>query len=159
MSTSLPSLSDSSNSAFVSLSTSFSPCYSSSYFFPLSSHCLAFSCQTEKWQARQGSYAWGDGQVRIGASRQTVLIHLRTHTHACLFSTHTLYTHLLCDTVIFDIIPNGERIYHNRLIIEDYPNFQPIRTSLLYICMYTKTLGKKSKFPQRYFMLIAITLG
>lgn len=28
---------------------------------------LALSCQTEKWQARQRSSAWGDGQERTGA--------------------------------------------------------------------------------------------
>lgn len=32
--------------------------------------CLALSCQTEKWQARQRSSAWGDGQERTGAYAQ-----------------------------------------------------------------------------------------
>lgn len=44
-------------------------------------HRSALSCQTEKWQTRQRSPAWGDGQGRTEASR-----HTRTHTNAC---THT----------------------------------------------------------------------
>lgn len=34
---------------------------------PLLFCCLALSCQTEKWQARQRSSAWGDGQERTEA--------------------------------------------------------------------------------------------
>lgn len=37
-------------------------------------HRSALSCQTEKWQTRQRSPAWGDGQERTEASRHT-------HTH------------------------------------------------------------------------------
>lgn len=48
---------------------------------PLSFRCLALSCQTEKWQARQGSSAWGDRQERTEASRHTCTDTHAPHTH------------------------------------------------------------------------------
>lgn len=44
---------------------------------PLLFCCLALSCQTEKWQARQRSSAWGDGQERTGA-----------YAHKCINGAH-----------------------------------------------------------------------
>lgn len=72
--------------SFYSLSSSLPPSLPSSSF-----RCLALSCQTEKWQARQRSSARGDGQERMEATRHThARMHACTHINKCevCFSQH-----------------------------------------------------------------------
>lgn len=76
------------------LSTLCPPCLPP--LIPLLFCCLALSCQTEKWQARQRSSAWGDGQESTGAyahkciNRAYFRQHLSNWEHVVTLNIFTL---------------------------------------------------------------------
>lgn len=53
-------------------------------------YCLTLSCQTEKWQARHGSPATGEGKKRTKASRHTGC-HENLNTCACNCECVSMY--------------------------------------------------------------------